>query len=128
MAYSSVAVTAGSGTAVETFATAGSTQVQVVRLDAASALTRNSWTLSLTASASQIAADVTRVGILFNAELLSDRVWLNFGSTVPTTTVHDWYLDPGDRWDVPIAWVEMAVSMLGRSAGSVLYYALGTAA
>jgi hypothetical protein len=66
--------------------------------------------------------------MLFNAELLTDRVWLNFGSTAPTTAVHDWYLDPGDRWEVPIAWAELAVSMLGRTAGSVLYYTLGTAA
>lgn len=128
MAYGSVAITAGSGTAIEVFTTAGSTNVQVVRLDTAGALTRSSWTLSLTASTSQIAADVTRVGMLFNAELLTDRVWLNFGSTAPTTSVHDWYLDPGDRWEVPSAWVEQAVSMLGRSAGSVLYYTLGTAA
>lgn len=128
MAYGTVAVTPGSGANIEVFTSAASTQVQVVRLDAVSALTRSSWALSLTASTSQIAADVTRVSLLFNAELLTSRLWLNFGSTAPTSTVHDWYLDPGDRWEVPSAWVEQAVSMLGQAAGSTILYTMGTAA
>lgn len=118
MADSAVAITAGSGTNVDTFAVSGGDHQQVVReARATAAAPINTWTPSTTASASQIAADASRVALLItNASNV--KVYLRLDSTAPTSATHHWYLDSGDRWEVPMPLTTLAVSMLGASAGT----------
>lgn len=124
---SSIAITAGTGTNVDTFALAGGDHQQVVREARATAVgSLNSWTVSTTASTSQIAADVNRVMVLITSNANS-RVWIRFDSTAPTSTAYHWYLDPGDRFEVPVQLSTLAVSMLGQAAGGTILSTLATA-
>jgi hypothetical protein len=127
VADSSVAVTPGTGANVDTFAVSGGDHQQVVREARATAVgTLNSWTVSTTASTSQIAADAGRVMVLMVSNA-SGRVYLRLDSTAPTSTAYHWYLDPGDRWEVPVQLSTLAVSMLGASAGGTVLSTLATA-
>lgn len=118
MADSSVAVTPGAGANVDTFAVSGGDHQQVVReARATAAAAINTWTPVTTASTSQIAADAGRVALLItNASNV--KVYLRFDSTAPTAATHHWYLDAGDRWEVPVWLSTLAVSMLGASTGT----------
>lgn len=127
MADSSVAISAGVGTNIDTFAVSGGDHQQVVRKAKATAKTNNSWTISTTASTSQIAADASRVAIcMLNTG--SGRVYLRFDSTGPTATTADMFLEAGDRYEVPETLVTLAISTLGQFAGGLLYSTLFTAA
>lgn len=126
-ADSSVAITAGSGTPIDTFQLAGGDHQQVVRVARATAVgALNTWTVSTTASSSQIAADANRVALLIVSNA-SARVYLRFDSTAPTAAAHHWYLDPGDRWEVPAELCTLAVSMIGATAGGTVLSTLATA-
>lgn len=114
---SNVPITAGTGTTIDTFALAGGDHQQVVREARATAVTTNSWTVSTTASTSQIAADANRVLVLMTNQS-TVRIYLRFDSTAPTSAIHHWYLESGDRWEVPAELCTLAISMLGASAGS----------
>ncbi len=117
MADSSVPITAGSGTNIDTYAITGGDHQQVVRPAKATAVTTNTWTPSTTASTSQIVADAARVAMM----IVNDsnvRVYLRFDSTAPTNATYHWYLDSSDRWEVPKELVILAVSMLGENTGS----------
>jgi hypothetical protein len=114
---SNVPITAGSGTTIDTFALAGGDHQQVVREARATAVTTNSWTVSTTASTSQIAADVNRVLIIMTNQS-TVRVYLRFDSTAPTSSTYHWYLDPGDRWEIPSELCTLAISMLGAATAS----------
>ncbi|MCW2767927.1 MAG: hypothetical protein JWO11_3886 [Nocardioides sp.] len=127
MADSSVSITAGAGTAIDTFAVTGGDHQQVVREARATAVgTINNWTVATTASTSQIAADAGRVMLLMVSNA-SGRVYVRFDSTAPTSSVFHWYLDPGDRWEVPAEMCTLAVSMLGAVAGGTVLSTLATA-
>jgi hypothetical protein len=130
VADSSVPVTAGvTGTIanIDTFAIAGGDHQQIVRMAKGTAEAENAWTISTTASTSQIAADATRLGILM-VNMGSGRVYLRWDSTAPTATVCDWYLEAGDRYEVPEYLVTFAVSMLGQFAGGTVNSKLVTSA
>jgi hypothetical protein len=122
-----VSVDSGTGIDVKTFLDAALDHQQYVREIRADAESDNSWTVSTTASTSQIAADINRVGMLM-VSAANGRVYLRFDATAPTATAYHWYLEPGDRWEVPSHLVELAVSMLGASAGGTILTHLGTAA
>lgn len=122
-----VAITAGSGTTVSTFTATAGDHVQVMRNHKATAVTTNTWTIAVTASTSQIAADINRVGLVM-VNLGAGKVYLRFDSTAPTATAHHWYLDVGDRYEVPEALTELAISVLGASVGGTLVSLLATAA
>lgn len=124
---SAVAVTPGTGANVDAVQLAGGDYQQVVREARATAVTVNSWTVATTASTSQIAADVGRVCLLM-VSAASGRVYLRFDSTAPTAASHHWYLDPGDRWEVPAELSTLPVSMLGANVGGTVLSLLGTAA
>lgn len=124
---SAVAITAGAGTDVDTFLLAGGGHQQVIREARATAVaTLNNWTVSTTASTSQIAADINRVALLIVSNS-GARVYLRFDSTAPTSAAFHWYLDPGDRFEVPIVMTTLAVSMLGQSATGNVLSTLATA-
>jgi hypothetical protein len=123
-ADSTIAITAGAGTLLETFLAAGGHQ-QYVRQSGGTATTLNQWTIVTTAVASQIAADANRVGMLM-VNTGTGRVYLRFDNTLPTATVYGWYLDPMDRWEVPLTLVKLAVSVLGTVASGLLLTTLAT--
>lgn len=125
-ADSNVPITAGSGTPVDTFQLAGGDHQQVVRLASSTAVTLNSWTIATSASASQVAADVNRVSMLM-VNNGTARVYLRFDSTGPTSAAFHWYLDAGDRWEVPDSLTRLAVSMLGTTASGTVLSTLATA-
>lgn len=118
MADSAVAITAGTGTSIDTYQITGGDHQQVVRpARATAAAAINAWTPSTTASTSQVAADASRVAVLItNASNV--KIYLRFDATAPTATTHHWYLDAGDRWEVPAELSALAISMLGASTGT----------
>jgi hypothetical protein len=130
MADSTIAVTAGSGTPMKTSQVDSSTNhVQYVReLQADTAATPGSYTLSATATTSAIAADAARTGLLF-VNNGSARVYIRFDTTAPTSTTNHWWLDPSERWEVPSAFCRLVVSLISSAgATGTLNWALGTKA
>jgi hypothetical protein len=122
MADSAVAITAGTGTNVDTFQITGGDHQQVVREARATAVAApSSWTPSTTGTASAVAADASRVSMLI-VNNSSSRVYFRLDATIPSSTVFHWYLDAGDRWEVPAELATQAVSMLAASSatGTVL--------
>lgn len=118
MADSSVPITAGSGTNIDTYAISGGDHQQIVREAKATATGNpNAWTPVTTASTSQVSADASRVAMLM-VNGSNVRVYIRFDSTAPTTASFHWYLDAGDRWEVPLQFVTLAVSMLGQATGT----------
>ncbi len=126
VADSAVPITPGSGANIDTYQIAGGDHQQIVREARATAITTNTWTVSTTASASQIAADAGRLTVVM-VSLASARVYLRFDATAPTAAAHHWYLDPGDRYEVPPELATLAISMLGQSAGGTILTTLATA-
>lgn len=127
MADSNVAVTPGTGATVDTFQVSGGDHQQVVREARATAVTANTWTVTTTATTSQIPADASRVAVTMVSNA-NGRVYLRFDSTAPTASTHHWFLDPGDRYEVPAEMSTLAISMLGASAGGTVVSTLATAA
>lgn len=131
MANSSVSVTPGSGVNIDSHQIASGDQQQIVRTakaDTVSSAAPTSWTVSTTASTSQIAADESRVAMLiYNASTV--RVYLRFDSTAPVaagTNAH-WYLDSGDRWEVPDGICQLAISIIAATSGTgTVNFTLGT--
>ena len=77
------------------------------------------WTVSTTASAPQLAANVNRARILM-VNISPNRVYLRFDSTAPTLTAYAWYVEAGERYEVPPEYVQAAVSMLGVTPSGTL--------
>lgn len=129
MADSAVAITAGSGTNIDTYQITGGDHQQVVRHARATAETDNMWLASTTAATSQVAADASRLGVMV-VNNSTGRVWFRFDSTAPTSALngHHWYLEPGERWEVPEAWSTLAISMLAQIASGYVVTHLVTAA
>jgi len=101
-------------------------RVQIVREHSATAVTHGTWTLATTA-ATVISADAQRVGVWIT-NTGGARVYMRFDTTAPTSTVHHWYLEPGERYEMPYWGTELAVAMLAQSASGALTYALATTA
>jgi hypothetical protein len=100
----------------------------IATADAVSSASPATWAVLTTASTSQIAADESRMSMLiYNASNV--RVYLRFDSTAPLiagTNAH-WYLDAGDRWEVPDGVCQLAISIIAATAGSgTVNFTLGT--
>jgi hypothetical protein len=126
MADSAVAITAGSGTNVDTYQLTGGDHQQVVREARALTETDDSWTVTTAGQASQIAANAARVFVMMVSQA-NGRVYLRFDSTVPTAAAFHWYLDPDERWELPPHLSTLAISMLGAVAGGTILTHLGVA-
>jgi len=74
-----------------------------------------------------LAADATRVGMIIVSQA-TGTVWLRFDATVPSSTVFTWYLQPGDRWEVPVQWAQRPVSLAASVAGGTVLLTSGTCA
>lgn len=126
VADSAVPITPGSGANIDTYQITGGDHQQVVREARATAVTTNSWTVSTSASTSQIAADASRVTVVI-VSVANAKVYLRFDNTAPTAAIHHWYLDPGDRYEVPPELATLAISMVGQTAGGTVQSTLATA-
>lgn len=126
MADSAVPITPGSGANIDTFQITGGDHQQIVREARASAVTTNTWTVAITASAPQIAADAGRVAVVM-VSTAPGRVYLRFDSTAPTATAYHWFLDTGDRYEVPPELCALPISMIGSTAAGTILSALATA-
>lgn len=117
MADSSVNITPGSGVSIDTYQIGSGDHQQVIRQALADATTGSStWTVSTT-SANPIAAGADRVGmLLYNNSNV--KVYLGFTTGTVTAVNAHWYLDAGDRYEVPYAWVQLPVSFLAASVGT----------
>lgn len=127
MADSAVAVTAGTGTTIDTYQIASGDHQQIIRQAKATAKTDNSWTVATTAVSSQVAADASRIGIMM-VNGGSGRVYIRFDATLPTPTTAATFLEAGDRYEVPEYAVTLTISVLGQFAGGILYTTLFTSA
>lgn len=122
MANSNVAITAGAGTTIDTYAVAGGDHQQIVREARAVTGIGTSWSPPTTGTASILAADESRVALLI-CNNCNQRVYIDFDATIPTITAFAWYMDAGDRWEVPKEMVQLAISMLPGgtvSTGTIL--------
>jgi hypothetical protein len=130
MADTDVPITAGTGTLIRTFQKASGDLDQYVREARGTALGTLSgipWTVTTAGLTSVIAADVTRVGLLV-VSAANGIVYVNFGSSAPTSTSYHYLLNPGDRWEVPIQFAQLAQSWVGVSAGGTMQAASATCA
>jgi hypothetical protein len=133
LAYADIPITAGSGTQVRCFQTAGGDYDQVVREARATAMSAAvAWTATTAGSASVLAADPTRVGVLIINQA-TGTVYLRFDSTIPNPTagtapLYHWYLQPQDRYEVPIQYATLAISLVASTAGGFVHLVSGTAA
>jgi hypothetical protein len=123
MTNSNVAITAGSGTTIDTYQLAGGDHQQIVREARAVTGIATSWTPPVTGTASILTADETRVALLI-CNNCNQRVYVDFDGTIPSSAAFAWYLDTGDRWEVPKEMVQLAISALPNgtvSSGTVLF-------
>lgn len=130
VADSNVPVTPGSGVTIDTYQLAGGDHQQFIREvrgTAKGSLPNIPWTVTTAGLSSVIPADATRVGLILVSSA-SGIVWFRFDATIPTSTAYDWFMSNGDRWEVPLAFSQFAVSMAGQSAGGVILGAAATCA
>jgi len=131
MGNSNVAITPGSGANIDAFQIGNNDLQQIIRqstADAVSSAGSTSWTVSTTAVQSQIAADENRMAMLmYNASTV--RVYIRFDNTAPVTSGSNahWYLDSGDRYEVPYGCCQLAVSIIAATAGTgTVNFTVGT--
>lgn len=123
-------VTPGTGALIRTFARGAGDLDQYVREARATAkgtLSNIPWTVTTTGLSAVIPADTSRVGLLMVSNA-NGIVWVRFDATLPTTTAFDWLLNPGDRWEIPVQFTQLAVSLTGAAAGGTILAAAGTCA
>jgi hypothetical protein len=123
-------ISAGSGTPVRAFQKVSGDYDQYVREARGTAkgtLGNIPWTVTTTGLSAVIAADVTRVGLILTSGA-TGIVWLRFDATIPTATTYDWLLNPLDRWEIPQAFSQLAISMAGLSAGGLIFGAAAVCA
>jgi len=119
MANSSVAITPGSGVSIDSFAVGSGDQQQIIRHATSDILdgTGTPWTVS-TAAANPIAANESRVAMLiYNASTV--RVYLAFNAAATVTAANaGWYLEAGDRFEVPYGLCQLPVSAVASTSGT----------
>lgn len=118
-------LTMGTAGVVQTQVKGSSAHVQVVRDQPATGITRTAWSATAAGSASVLSANADRVTLLMVSRA-SVEVWIRFDGTIPTSTTHDWYLSPGDRWEVPARLTRLAMSLAAASDGGTVLILQGT--
>lgn len=131
MADSSVPITAGSGTNVDTFAVSGGDHQQVVREAPATAIAAPaSWTISMTAATSVVAADASRRAVVLWNTSTTATVYIRYDGTAPTTAAGGYHdqIPPTSRLVVEKELCTLAISMIGSAAAGSVNVATATAA
>ncbi len=127
---SSVPVTAGSGTAIDTFQLAGGDHQQVVREAPATAATAPaSWANSTTAATGVVAGDVNRRALILVNTSPSATTYVRYDNSAPTTGAggfHDW-LPPSSRTVVEQLMVTLPISFISTAANGAVNIAGFTA-
>jgi hypothetical protein len=127
----SIPITAGSGTNVHCFQRGDAAYDQYVREAPASGVAApGHWTISLTATTSVLAADITRrMVILWNTSATA-TVYLRYDTTAPTTATDGWHdkIPPGARLSFEKELTTLAVSMIGDIANGIIEICTATAA
>jgi hypothetical protein len=128
-----VPITAGTGTNIRAFQKVSGDYDQYVREAGATAkgtLSNIPWLVTTAGLPAVIAAE-TRVGLVI-VSAATGTVYLRFDTTIPTPSatppLYDWYLQPGDRYEVPLAFDAVAISMVGSTAGGYILAAAGVCA
>lgn len=120
MVNSSVAITPGAGANIDAFALGSNGDLQqIIRQATSDTLsgTGTPWTAS-TSAANPIAADENRVSMLiYNAATVRIYFQFNSSATVTAANAH-WFLDAGERWEVPYGICQLPVSAVAASAVS----------
>jgi hypothetical protein len=129
-----IPITAGVGTNVRSFQLAGGDYDQIVRevrASAKGALANIPWLATTTGLINVIGADVSRVSLVLVSQA-TGSVYMRYDATIPTQNatppLYDWVLAPGDRYEVPQGFCQLAVSMVASTAGGYILAAAGTAA
>jgi hypothetical protein len=127
-----IPITAGSGTSIRAFQKVSGDYDQYVREARGTAkgtLGNIPWAVTTAGLSNVIAADVTRVGLIV-VSAATGIVYVRFDATipVPATPAYDWLLNPGDRWEVPVQFAQLAQSWVGASAGGTMLAAAATCA
>lgn len=127
-----IAISAGAGTPIRAFQRGAGDYDQYVREARGTAkgtLANIPWTVTTTGLSAVIAADVTRVGLIV-VSAANGIVYVRFDATipVPATPAWDWLLNPGDRWEVPVQFTQLAQSWAGAAAGGTMLAAAATCA
>jgi len=130
MADVDINITAGAGTPIRAFQKVSGDYDQYVREargTAKGSLANIPWTVTTAGLSNTVAADVTRVGLVL-VSAANGIVWARFDATIPTATTYDWLLNPGDRWEIPLQFTQLAISLAGQSAGGLILGAAATCA
>jgi hypothetical protein len=133
LAVSDVPITAGTGTNIRCYNLVGGDYDQITREARASAMQAAvAWTATTAGSASVLTADTSRVGLLIISQA-TGTVYLRFDSSIPnpaagTAPLYHWYLQPQDRYEVPIQFCQLAVSLVASTAGGFVHLVAGTSA
>lgn len=125
-----IPITSGAGTNIRAFQRGSGDYDQYVRTvfgTAKGTLSNIPWTVTTTGLSNVIAADVTRVGLVVSS-LASGIVYIRFDASIPTSSSFDYLLNPGDRWEVPHEFAQLAQSWAGATAGGTMYAASALAA
>lgn len=128
VADSAVAITAGSGTNIDTFQITGGDQQQVVREAPAVTPAVDSWALSASAATSKIVADGGRRAIILWNVSAGGTVYLRHDGTAPTTAAGGYHdkIPPGARLDVNQLLCPLAISFIADIASGTLNIFTGT--
>lgn len=107
--------------------TVDATGAQKTRESRGATSTFQQWTIATSAATSVVAADATRLGVtLVATATATGRVYIRFDATGPTAVNYDWYLDPDERYEVPLVMAGLAISFLGTSAAGFVNISLTT--
>lgn len=105
-------VTPGAGRDVKVFQEVSTgDDVQYVRQHTATVMTLDSWPVSATAATSRVAADETRVALVFT-NTSAGSCYLRPDATAPTTLVYLIEVPAGGTYEVPVQMVELAWSVV----------------
>lgn len=124
MADVDVAITPGSGINIRAFQKLSGDYDQYVRAvfgTAKASLGNIPWTVTTTGLSNVVSADVTRVGIIMTSAA-NGILYVRFDATIPVpgTLLYDYFLNPGERWEVPHEFVQLAQSWVGAVTGGSL--------
>jgi hypothetical protein len=126
--YASVSITPGVGAPINTFLKGSGFYDQVFRAARAQSSSIDPWTISTTASLSEIAADANRVSMMVVVDFTATaRVFFRTDNTAPTAALYSFYLDPGERWEVAPEWSNLPLSMVGTTAVGTVLTTMGVA-
>jgi hypothetical protein len=121
MANASVPITPGAGASIDAHQVGNGDYQQIIRQVCADTIDTGgtpSWT-AVTTGATPIAANESRVAMLIYNNSTC-KIYLRFDTTLPVSagTNAKWYLDPGDRFEVPYGLCQMPVSVVAATSGT----------